>query len=187
MDLITKAEYKAYANITSINKDTEIDALIPRVSAFIKTYCRRSFVDYVTTPKTEHFNGSVEYFTLKEYPLIEVEEVAVSTDMGMTYTPLVEFADYVVDLSNENIHSVAGFFPLAINGYSITYKAGYTSVPEDLKLAVIDLITYYLRNDASIHSNKIPGTNAVQVEYITTTNLPAHIRRILDLYMADYT
>jgi len=27
----------------------------------------------------------------------------------------------------------------------------------------------------------------VQIEYISTTSLPAHIRRVLDLYVADYT
>jgi hypothetical protein len=27
----------------------------------------------------------------------------------------------------------------------------------------------------------------VQIEYISTTNLPSHIKRILDLYTADYT
>jgi len=27
----------------------------------------------------------------------------------------------------------------------------------------------------------------VQIEYISTTSLPAHIRRVLDLHRADYT
>jgi len=27
----------------------------------------------------------------------------------------------------------------------------------------------------------------VQIEYISTTNLPAHIKRVLDLHVADYT
>jgi len=39
----------------------------------------------------------------------------------------------------------------------------------------------------SIHANKAPGSNAVQIEYITTSQLPAHIKRILDMYRTDYT
>ena len=45
-NLITRAEYKNYLGITSTNKDDEIDLLIPKVSSLIKTYCRRSFIDY---------------------------------------------------------------------------------------------------------------------------------------------
>jgi hypothetical protein len=74
-----------------------------------------------------------------------------------------------------------------INGYKVSYFAGYEVVPEDLRLAVLDLVTYYRKNDGAIHSTKAPGTNAVQIEYISTTSLPAHIKRVLDFYVADYT
>jgi hypothetical protein len=60
-------------------------------------------------------------------------------------------------------------------------------VPADLKLAVLDLVTYYRKNDGAIHSTKAPGTNSVQIEYVSTASLPAHIRRVLDMYVADYT
>lgn len=187
MDLITKAEYKAYAGINSTNKDAEIDALIPRVSALVKTYCRRSFVDYYNTDLVEYFNGPSILFPLKEYPIVSITSVEKSIDYGATYDTLVEYTDYALDMSRGVVHAmIPTGFPEYINGYKVTYKAGYALVPEDLKLAVIDLITYYIRNDSAIHSNKAPGTSAVQIEYISTTSLPAHIKRVLDLYMADY-
>ena len=49
-----------------------------------------------------------------------------------------------------------------------------------------DLINYYVRNDSAIHSQKAVGANAVQIEYITSTSLPAHIKRVLDQYTAYY-
>lgn len=187
MDLITKAEYKAYAGITSTNKDAEIDALIPRISALVKNYCRRTFIDYYNTVNIEYFNGPAMYFPLKEYPVVEVVEVEISTDYGNSYASMIEYTDYVLDKSRGVVHSTQfDGFPERINGYKVSYKAGYAEVPEDLKLAVIDLISYYIRNDMAVHSNKAPGTNSVQVEYISTTSLPAHIRRVLDLYVADY-
>lgn len=187
LDLITKAEYKAYAGINSTNKDNEIDALIPRVSALVKNYCRRTFIDYVAHPQVEYFNGGQLYFTLKEYPLIALESFEISTDFGQTYTVMTEYMDYALDRSTSNIHClVPTGFPEYLNGYKAVYTAGFLDVPEDLKLAVIDLLTYYLRNDAAIHSNKAPGTNTVQIEYISTTSLPANIRRVLDLYVSDY-
>jgi hypothetical protein len=59
-------------------------------------------------------------------------------------------------------------------------------MPEDLKLAVLDLVTYYVKNDMAVHSPKSPGTNTVQIEYITKNTLPAHIARVLDQYTANY-
>ena len=73
-----------------------------------------------------------------------------------------------------------------VNAFKVSYTAGYEVIPEDLKLAVFDLIGYYARNDAAIHSHKAIGANTVQIEYVTNTALPAHIRRVLDLHSANY-
>jgi hypothetical protein len=185
-NLITKAEYKTYAGIASTNQDAEIDLLIPRVSELVKTYCRRTFVDYYNEVKTEVFAGGYGSIILKETPVVQVLSVQISTDYGQNYSDLTEFVDWVKD--GDYIVSInpRGFEPL-INGYSVSYFAGYETVPQDLRLAVLDLVTYYRKNDGAIHSTKAPGTNAVQIEYISTTSLPAHIKRVLDLYVSDYT
>jgi hypothetical protein len=185
-NLITKAQYKTYAGITSVNQDAEIDLLIPRVSELVKTYCRRTFIDFYDEAKTETFEGGYGSLILKESPVTQVISVQRSTDYGKTYTKLTKFDDWVQ--SGDFVVSVnpRGFEPL-INGYKVSYFAGYETVPEDLQLAVLDLVTYYRRNDGAIHSTKSPGTNAVQIEYISTTSLPAHIKRVLDQYVADYT
>lgn len=188
LPLITRAEYKAYVGITSPNSDAIIDAIIPKVSEFVKTYCRRTFVDYVNDSRTEVSNGGYgSRLYTKEYPILAISEVAISLDYGQTYEALVEFTDFVIDRENDAIMSLesAGFTKL-INGYQITYTAGYEAIPEDLKLAVMDLVTYYVKNDMAVHSPKAPGTNAVQVEYITTSALPAHIRRVLDMYKGSW-
>ena len=186
IDLITKAEYKAYAGINSTNQDIEIDFLIPKVSALVKSYCRRSFVDYLDEVKTEVFQGGFKELLLKETPVTQILSVYYSEDYGQTYTKLVKFTDWVQ--TGDSVLSInpSGFKEL-INGYKVNYFAGYEEIPAELKLAVLDLVTYYRKNDMSVHSTKAPGTNNVQIEYISTTTLPAHIRRILDLYAADYT
>lgn len=186
LPLVTKEEYKAYANISSTNSDDAINSLIPKVSDLVKNVCRRTFVDYVNDPKVEYHEGGTSYLVLGEGPVIQISEVEVSTDFGSTYVTLTEFEDYALSKRDGNIVSVAKLFPYYINGYKVTYTAGYENVPEDLKVAVLDLITYYLKNDSAIHSNKAPGTNTVQIEYVVTTNLPAHIKRVLDLYAMNY-
>jgi hypothetical protein len=189
LPLITRTEYKAYVGITSPNSDAVIDALIPKVSELVKNYCRRTFVDYVNDAKVETTSGGYgENLLLAEYPVISVTSVGWSVDYGQNYTDLVEFTDYVVEVEKGYIVSLAasGEWDKCLNGYQVTYTAGYEILPEDLKLAVMDLVTYYIKNDASVHSPKAPGTNSVQIEYITSSAFPAHIKRVLDLYKASW-
>lgn len=185
-NLITRAEYKAYAGLTSPNHDQEIDQLIPKVSELVKTYCKRTFVDWLDDPKLEYFNGGYQTLLLEETPVVQILEVAYSQDYGQTYTPLTEFQAWVLDQNYIVSVNPAGF-ARQLRGYRVSYLAGYEQLPEDLKLAILDLITYYRKNDMAVHSNKAPGTNTVQIEYVTTTSLPSHIRRVLDFYRADYS
>jgi hypothetical protein len=184
-ELITKAEYKAYAGINSTNSDTEIDALLSPVSELIKNYCGRRFLDYFDESKTEMFNGDVEYFRLSESPIVRVLGVEYSSDYGQNWTALVEYLDWVLDGDKVYSLSTTGWLK-QLRGYRVTYTAGYETVPTDLKLATMDLLTYYRQNDSAIHSTKAPGTNSVQIEYVSGVNLPAHIKRVLDLYVAGY-
>lgn len=187
-NLITRAEYKANAGINSINQDAEIDSLIPKISQLIKTYCRRSFVDYYDEPKTENFNGGFNRFLLKESPLVSVASVETSADFGKTYTPLTEYEDYVVEEETDSVVAIGTEgFPKLLKGYKVTYFAGFEKVPEDLKLAALDMVSYYMKNDSSVHTHKNANPNTMQVEYISNTQFPAHIRRVLDHYAADYT
>lgn len=188
-NLVTKSEYKTYAGISSTNHDAEIDLLIPKVSELVKTYCRRSFVDGLDDMLVQRSNGGFEKIILKEGPVTQIVSVEQSTDFGQNYKELAEFTDWVLDAEDNTVTSLGQQgFTRAVNGYQVSYFAGYETVPEDLKLAVLDLVTYYRKNDASVHNNRTPGGGgSVQLEYIMNNNFPAHIKRVLDLYVADYT
>lgn len=185
-NLITRQEYKQYMGINSANQDGEIDVLIPKVSEFAKTYCKRTFIDYANDPYVEVVDGGYQNIFLRETPVLSIASVSVSTDYGQTYTKINKFIDWVQQGDSIRTLNPQGVFQSLIQGYKITYFGGYESVPEDLKLAVMDLLTYYKDNEAAVKSTKAAGTNTTQIEYIQSSSLPAHIRRILDLYMADY-
>jgi len=185
-ELITRQEYKAYQGITSINHDVEIDNLIAKCSEFVKTYCRRCFLDHYDEAKTEYFSGGVPKFILSETPVVQVLAVDYSADYGQTWTALTEYSSWI--LHEDSIACIpVGDWQPQLRGYRVQYTAGYEVVPPDLKLAVMDLVTYYRRNDSAVHSATAPGTNGSKVEFINTTSLPANIRRVLDQYVSDYT
>lgn len=186
-NLVTRAEYKAYAGITSPNQDAEIDLLIPKASQLVKSYCRTSFVDNVDDPKVEQFSGNnYNRYYLKEYPVIQVLDVEASVDYGQTYTSLAEFTDWAYLPDLQAIQHLGAGWADRVNGYRVTYTCGYETVPEDLKLAVMDLITYYRRNDSAVHNSKVSSSGNVQIEYLKAASFPAHIRRVLDLYVVDF-
>ena len=184
--LITLAEVKNYVGITSPNQDVIINQLIPQISEYTKTYCKRTFVDYINDTKTDVFSGGDTYIYLKENPLLSITCFEYTTDYGVTYTTLVEGTDYIWDLENNRLQILGqSVFPKIINAYKITYNAGYETLPLDLKLAILDLIVYYMKADMAVKSSASPGKNTVAVEYITTARLPAHIARVLDLYIQE--
>lgn len=184
-NLITRAEYKNYLGITSTNKDAEIDLLIPKVSSLVKTYCRRSFIDYYDEASIEYFEGGFDRFYLKEGPVREVLAVKKSTNYGKTYSVLTEYTNWVLDGDSVRVLDAVVFEPL-IRGYRVEYFGGFEVVPEDLKLAVLDLVEYYSKNNSAVHVNRDVTPNVTQIQYVATTNFPAHIKRVLDQYVADY-
>lgn len=188
-NLITLAEYKNYVGINSTNQDTVIKTLIPQVSALVKSLCRRTFVDYVDDYRVEIFKGaSNKRIPLQETPVLQVASVEFSEDYGKSYIQLVEYEDFIVDQEADTIELIASKYISYSkpNAFRVSYTAGYETVPEDLKLAIADLIMYYSRNDAAMHSSKNVGSNSLVIEYITKAGLPAHIARVLDLHTAFY-
>ena len=73
--------------------------------------------------------------------------------------------------------------PSGPGSVKVTYKGGYSACPADLKLAVIDLVTYYHKDEykqrqtlsgASIQNQGTSGQSG-------NVGFPDHIKRVLDL------
>lgn len=176
IDLVTLEEYKAYAAISSNTQDSRIASIIPQVSALVKSYCGRTFVDYVDplTPCVQYLdNPDTTEFT-DEFPVIGTITAEVSTDNGVTYS---EFTDFAYSKATDQIVFL-GTPPTGINCVKLTYNAGFATIPEDLKLAVFDLIIYYIKAEST--PKKTIGY--VNVEYVITSDMPSHIKRVLELY-----
>ncbi len=182
-DLITLAEVKRYATISSTNSDSQIQFIIPKASQLVKNYCGRTFIDYYSEEKVEVFSGGIPSLFLVECPTNEITSVEYSSDYGKTYTRLTEYVDFALNKETDTVDVInQKMFPKLLNGYRVTYTGGFESTPEDIKIAMCDLVNYYLKSDMSVKSTRSPGSSATQVEYIVNATLPSHIRRVLDAY-----
>lgn len=186
MALINLAGYKIYAGIKSANYDEEISVLLIMAVQFARNYCRKTFDQYVDTNAVELLDGGSEHLILDESPLIDVLSVEYSEDFGQTFTPMTEYVDWVQAEDSVQSTSITGF-PYRLNGYRVTYRAGYVGgAPADLQMALYDLVTYFRNNDNALHSTVRPGSSTTAIEYIKTSGLPSNIRTVLDFYKADY-
>ena len=190
-DLITLASYKEAEGLSTPKEDLRISALIPSVSQLVKTYCGNSFVDFFSSNKTETFNidWATHIVQLTESPVNAIVSVQERATYGSSYTTLTTSAqEYFLDSATDSVlRTTSGGYlnwPKGVAAVQVVYTAGYSAVPEDLKLAVIDLITYYLKDEHK--ERRVLGGASIQNASSTTQSnnvaFPDHIKRVLDLY-----
>ena len=198
-DLITLTEYKQSESIQSVKDDTRIESLIDSVSQLVKTYCGNSIVDFFNTAaegqphtntKTEALtvNWSTNVLQLTESPVVLVHTVQERETFTSAYKTLGA-TDYFVDSATDCVYRVtsSGYnknWPTGPEAIKITYNAGYASTPADLKLAVIDLVTYYLKDEHKARQTLAGASIQNQGSTSQRNNVafPDHIKRVLDLY-----
>jgi hypothetical protein len=191
-NLITLAEYKEAEGLSNPKDDLRLQTLIPSISELVKTYCGNSLVDYYSTNKVETF--SIDWATsvvqLTESPLNTVVSVEERRSYNEAYATLTTANfDYYVDGNTDSIiRTNSGGrtinWATGVGAVKITYTAGYATLPVDLKLAVIDLMTYYFKREHK--ERRTLGGASIQNSATTSqadnVGFPDHIKRILDLY-----
>lgn len=188
-NLITLEEYKVAKGITSTNEDAKITPLLLSVSQLIRTYCGRSFTDYHAADKTELFSifWGESFIQLSETPVVTITSISERDSLAGIYEPLT---NYYLDTDSDSIYKIAEdgvsntSFKTGNGAVKVIYRAGWADAPADLKLAAIDLVSYYLKEEykpnRSIGSTSMQ--NAAQDSSYKGAQLPAHIKRVLDLY-----
>ena len=190
-DLITLASYKEAEGLSTPKEDLRINALIPSVSQLVKTYCGNSFVDFYSSNKTETFN--IDWGTyivqLTESPVNAIVSVQERQSYSSAYVTLTTGAyEYALDKKTDSVFRTnSGSYqnwPQGVDAVKVVYTAAYSAIPDDLKLAVIDLITYYLKDEHK-ERRTIQGAsiqNAASSSQRDNVAFPDHIKRVLDLY-----
>ena len=197
-DLVTLQQYKDFAGLKSLEHDARINVVIDSVSQLVKTYCGTTLVDYASTNKVEYKtikDSIVQTIILDESPLIQVVSVQERLSQADSYVTLItENSDssgkyeYVIDDESDSItrtNSTGNIsWARGPKSVKITYKAGYTSTPHDLRLAVYDLIKYYMKDERKERMSVSGASveNALSSSLSGNIGFPDHIKRILDMY-----
>ena len=175
--------------IASPKEDLRLTTLVPSISQLVKTYCGNSLIDYYSTNKVEQFNidWSTHIVQLTESPVNSIVSVEKRDSVTSSYTT-VPTTDYYLDTTTDSVLYVTGStyknWPQGAASVKVTYTAGYSECPADLKLAVVDLITYYLKDEHK--ERRTLGGASIQNQGSTSLRdsvaFPDHIKRVLDMY-----
>ncbi len=191
-DLTTLNDYKAAEGINSPKDDARLNFLIPSVSELVKTYCANSFVDYYSSNKIDTLNidWDTHIIQLTESPVTTIVSVEERNSYGDAYVTLTTGNyEYFLDSATDSImRTTSGStyrnWRRGPGAVRVTYKAGYSTLPSDLRLAVFDLITYYLKDEHK-ERRSIAGASIQNQSSSSQRNnvaFPDHIKRVLDLY-----
>ena len=189
-NLIDIDTYKTSERIESTKDDNRINKLITSVSQLVKTYCGTTIVDHHSSDKVEEFSVSwgTNLVQLTESPFVSITSVQERTSFADSYTT-IPATEYYVDSSTDTVYRVttsgsAQNWPTGPASVKVTYKAGYSTCPADLKLAMIDLVTYYHKDEYK--ERKVMAGASIQNSASTSqagnVGFPDHIKRILDFY-----
>lgn len=159
-DLITLAEAATHLGITGSGYDTLLQTLITAASYAILKYCDRD--SFKSTAHNTVVNGNGEWwYALHNTPvttltnvIMDLNETTPSTYSGSvfdceTFTGEIRFKPTATNTSP----FICGFQNLRV-----IYTAGYSTIPEDLKLACKELVKYLFHNtnvNSSLKSEKI--------------------------------
>jgi len=191
-NLVTLQEYKEQQGLSSTKEDVRIDSLITSVSQLVKTYCGSSIIDHYAIDKVELFTPNRNTYTLQlsESPVVSITSVEERPSYDSTYRTLSTTAfEYFFDPTTEMVYRTNGGqnfsnWAMGPGSVKVTYKAGFASTPEDLKLAIFDLITYYLKDEHKQRRTLSGATieNQSTSSQARNVGFPDHIKRVLDFY-----
>ncbi len=198
-NLITIEEYKAFTSKTKTDDDPKLNVIIPAVSNAIKAYLGSTTPEDPTAEIEEYIylDYETDRFYTKYWPIreiISIEETRVYTYDSTIHVPLTSGADFF--LANDAIirypTSPYGFagWPMSPGVIKIVYKAGTLddngdpiSTPMDIKLAAIELTSYYLKQEY-IQNKSIMGSSIST--YVDKIGMPPHIARLLENYKSTF-
>lgn len=135
--LVSLSDVKAHLYITHSDDDTYLTALIGKCRKMVEHYCNIA-IGSQEKVWTVDLNENVEVL-IPYQPVISVDAVTYKTDIA-TYEALTA-TDYDTDGEAKKT-----FTPFLSGRFKIEYTTGYTTVPADLKHAIVCQIAYLYEN-----------------------------------------
>jgi len=162
-DLISLANYKAYAGITGTAQDAQLTALIAQASALIRRLCGRDLANgFELTSRTEDISGSgLNTLRVREWPITTIASISyvdangTATEIDSTAYRIVPNGYGLIGLLEavnaryatrfDYSYSVTNFgwvpnWRKSIGNVRVVYTGGFSPIPLDLQSACMQAV-----------------------------------------------
>lgn len=159
--LVTLDELKTYLRITGTEEDQRLEQIRSAAESEVKRYCRRQFEYGNYTEETDAAGGVI---WLNETPIESVTSVTIEEGEALTVRKVYALSGLVV-----LEQSYTGMV-------EVTYTGGLSTIPDDLKLAVLRLAEFFYSKTAGVSAENVGELRA------TYDELPRDVLNSLDLF-----
>lgn len=183
-DIITLPDYKSYKGLTKDTEDVSLSIIVSAVNNLIKAYLNRpigladdeNIVEYV------NLDYGTNVIFPNNWPISEVVSIT-EIPYGYTYDSTVHFplnynTEYTV--AGDRIYKTNGYWRQGPQAVRLEYRAGFQDIPGDLRLAALELVDYYHKNEYM--QSRVAGNTTITNVVTGNAELPPHVRVILDNY-----
>lgn len=170
--------------------ETEIIALTSQALEIIEKWLCRTFSLDVYTD-TYNGDGTRSLF-LRTYPVVEIQEIAITacntTDIYAPETGQVIPDGFTVDFSSGEVQiscGVGNAFTKGFQNIEITYLAGYTSLPQAIVEATIQLAAWLYsmsQKDPTLKSEGFPDGYSYSLNNSIELGIPPIVKQLLSGY-----
>jgi len=187
-DLVTTARAEMNPNIAGMDANW-LATLITVASKAVENYCNREFTSQTVSNEIHDGDGEKDLF-LRNFPVASITQVVITENDGDTVTITGTYFR-INQRTGQIIFEPAetadySYFPEGFQNISVTYVAGYSTIPEPVQEATVQLIAWLKSEsdkDPNLKAEKLGDWSA---SYGGTTGteggLPQSVRRLLGAY-----
>lgn len=196
-------DYSLYINGTLSGNTHTTSNVVPSISSdmLIGSGPNGDFNGYLDEIRISWIDRYATDFTVSTVPLSSDEDtkLLLHFNEGRNKTDILDFSRRVnefiwyADSGEVTFDTVRGsgrpelgfFNPRVFQNYTggvrVTYTGGYSSIPNDLKMAALDMIKIIYKGKEGVKSMRLQGDDSISHE-LSSDGLPPQVRRTLNLY-----
>ena len=174
-DLTTRANAKAWLGVSQDADDKLLDRLITAISTNVQSWMNRNIA---LTGYVETRNGTgTATMLLRNAPVVAVTALAIA---GVAVLPAASYTGTGYRVAGRKLILTTAVFPRGDANVTVSYTAGFATVPADLEQAVLELVAlrYKERDRIGFASKTLAGET---VSFITK-DMTESVRTLLMQY-----
>jgi len=164
--LCTYEDIQLHLELTS--DQSHDDTVNDLINQYTKRFCNWCGVSsFKSASYTEYYDGNGQSILfLKNVPIASIETLADDDSYVWGSDTTVGLTDIRIIQSGKGIYLIDDIFTPAIENVKVTYTAGYTTIPEDLKFAAIREVgrAFKHRKDWEVVSQTLTEMQATYID-----------------------